>query len=219
MSLVPTRRLRTPRRGRLSPATRPGSPGAPPRAPSRSAGAEHQLDDLLLDAGRDVDDADGLAVAQHGGAIAKRRDLDEAVGNEDDGAAGFALAADDVEHALGKVGRQRGGHLVEQQHVGLDGQRARQVEHAQHGERNVAGGVADIEVGNAELAHPFAERLERRARQAKVRGDVEIGDQRRLLIDRNQPGAARLGGRTHVAGFAADEDAPGIRRGSRRSGS
>ena len=48
-------------------------------------------------------------------------------------------------------------------------------------------------------------------REAEVRGDVEIGDQRRLLIDRNQPGAARLGRRMHVVRFAADEDAPGVR--------
>ena len=174
------------------------------------AGAEHQLDDLLLGAGRDVDDADGLAVAQHGGAVAQRRDLDEAVRDEDDGAAGLALAAHDVEHALGKVGRQRGGHLVEQQHVGLD-RPARAP-------------------GRARAARPAGCRArcrggrgrERRARapirgtarpacgQAKVGGDVEIGDQRRLLIDRNQPGAARIGRRAHVAGLAADQDAAGI---------
>ena len=41
--------------------------------------------------------------------------------------------------------------------------------------------------------------------------DVEIGDQRRLLVDRNQPGAARLGGRVHVARLAADQDAAGGR--------
>ncbi len=83
-------------------------------------GAEHQLDDALLDAGRDVDDADGLAVAQHGGAVAERRDLEEAVRDEDHRAAGLALPADDVEDALGEIGGQRRGHLVEQQHVGLD---------------------------------------------------------------------------------------------------
>ena len=182
-------------------------------------GAEHQLDDLLLGAGRHVDDADGLAVAQHGGAVAQRGDLDEAVRDEDDRAAGLALAADDVEHPLGEVRRQRRGHLVEQQHVGLDGQRAREVEDAQHGERDVARGVAEVEVGNAELADPVEERLDRRAGEAKVGGDVEIGDQRRLLVDRHQAGAARLGGRVDVARLAADQDAAGVRRGSRRSGS
>ena len=76
----------------------------------------------------------------------------------------LALAADDVEHPFGEVGGQRGGHLVEQQHVRLDRQRAREVEHAQHRERQVAGGLADIEIGDAELADPVEERLHRRAR-------------------------------------------------------
>ena len=125
---------------------------------------------------------------------------------------GLALAAHHVEHALGEVGRQRGGHLVEQQHVGLDRQRARQVEHAQHGERNVARGrragrdrerrARAPSRGTARPACAVRRRLD---------GDVEIGDQRRLLVDRDQAGAARVGGRAHVAGLAADQDAPGIR--------
>ncbi len=84
--------------------------------------------------------------------------------DEDDRAAGGGLAADDVEDALGEVGGQRRGHLVEEQHVGLDGERAGEIEDAQGGERQVAGEVAEVEVGEAELAHPVAERRHRRAR-------------------------------------------------------
>ena len=188
-------------------------------APSRSLAPSISSTMLLLDARRDVDDADGLAVAQHGGAVAQRRDLDEAVRDEDDGAAGLALAPHDVEHPLGEVGGQCRGHLVEQQHVGLDRQRARQVEHAQHGQRNVARGVAHIEIGNAELAHPVAERLDRRPRQAKV------GQRRRdrgsaTAPDRPKP--ARRGGRRRASARRAP--APRIRMrpasaGWRRSGS
>ena len=174
-------------------------------------GAEHQLDDLFLDAGHDVDDADGLAVAQHGGAVAQRRYLDEAVGNEDHRAAAAALAAHHLQDFFGKVCGQRGRHLVEQQHVGLDGQRARQIEHAQNGQRDVARGVADVEVGNAQFAHPGAERLDRRAGETKIGEHVEIGDQRRLLVDGKQAGAARIGRRAHVARLAADQDASGVR--------
>ena len=61
----------------------------------------------------DVDDADGLALAQHGGPVADGGDLDHAVGDEDDGAVAAPLAADDLEHALGEVRGQRRGHLVE----------------------------------------------------------------------------------------------------------
>ena len=64
--------------------------------------------------------------------------------------------------------------------------------------------------GTPSSRDPVAERRDRRAGEAKVDGDVEIGDQRRLLVDRDQAGAARVGGRAHVAGLAADEDAAGI---------
>src|SRR5439155_10199563 len=56
------------------------------------AGAEHHLDDPFLDAWFNVDDADGGAVAQHGGAVAEGGDLDETVRDEDDRSAAVALA-------------------------------------------------------------------------------------------------------------------------------
>ena len=68
-----------------------------------------------------------------------------------------------------------------------------------------------IEVGNAEVLDPLAERLDRRLGQPKVLQHVEIGDQRRLLVDRHQPGTPRIGGRGDLALFAADREAPGGR--------
>ena len=138
------------------------------RRASFERGAEHQLDDPLLDAGLDVQDADRLAVAQHRGAVADRGDLGEAVRDVDHRAARLGLPAHHLQHPLGEVGGQRRRHLVEQQHVGLHGQRPGEVEHAQDGERNVARRVAEREVGDAELAHPLAERLDRRLRQPQV---------------------------------------------------
>ena len=55
------------------------------------------------------------------------------------------------EDALGQVGRQGGGHLVEHEDVGLDGQRAGQVDDPQRGEGQVAGDVGQVEVGDAQL--------------------------------------------------------------------
>ena len=98
-----------------------------------------------------------------------------------------------------RFGRQRRRHLVEQQHVRLDRQRPREVEDAQDGERDVPRRLAQIEVGNAELPDPAQEGLDRRLGEPQIGGDVEVGDQRRLLVDRHQAGAARLGGRVHVA--------------------
>ena len=110
-----------------------------------------------------------------------------------------------LQHALGEVGGQRRGHLVEQQDVGFDRERPRQIEDALDGERNVARGGAEIEIGDAEFLDPLAERLDRRLGQPQVLQHVEIGDQRGFLVDRHQPGAPRIGGRGHLALLAADQ--------------
>ena len=94
--------------------------------------AEHELDDALLRARAHVHDADGLAVAQDRGAVAERADLQEAVRDEDDRATRLALAPTSSRTLLGEVGRERGGHLVEQQDVRLERPGARQVHDAQH---------------------------------------------------------------------------------------
>ena len=74
------------------------------------------------------------------------------------------LAADDVEDALGEVGGQGRGHLVEDEDVGLEREGAGEVEDALDGEREVAGRLAEVEVGDAELAHPVEERARRACR-------------------------------------------------------
>ena len=73
-SLVPTPRSRAARRGGAGGRRRVVRGGR--GAGALDAGAEHQLDDPLLGAGGDVDDADGLAVAEHGGAVAEGGDLE-----------------------------------------------------------------------------------------------------------------------------------------------
>ena len=102
--------------------------------------------------------------------------------------------ADHLEHPLGQVRGQGRGHLVEQQHVGLDRQRAGQVDDPERGQRQVAARWLDeVEVGDAELAEPVAERLDRRLGQPQVRPDVEVRDERRLLVDGDDPAAPGLG--------------------------
>ena len=59
------------------------------------------------------------------------------------------LAADDLEHPLGQVGRQGRGHLVEHEDVRLDGQRPGEVDDPQRGQRQVADEVGEVEVGDA----------------------------------------------------------------------
>ncbi len=81
--------------------------------------------------GLHVDHAHGLAVAKHRGTVAECADLEQPMGDEDDRATGLTLVAHDLEDSLGEVGGQCSGHLVEEQHVGLDGQCPGQVEDAQ----------------------------------------------------------------------------------------
>ena len=81
--------------------------------------AEHEVDDPLLSTRAHLlHDTHGLPVAKHRRPVAQRADLQEPVGDEDDGLAGLTSPAHDVEHTLCQVGGQRRGHLVKQQHVG-----------------------------------------------------------------------------------------------------
>ena len=155
--------------------------------------AEHERDDPSLGALVDVHDADRGALAQDGGTIADRRDLDQAVGDEDDAAVRPPLIADDVEHSLGQVGGQGGGHLVEHEDAGLDGERAGQVDDAQRRQWQVAGHLRQVQVADAQLGQPVAERLDRRLGQPEVRSDVQVRDDGRLLVDGHDAGAAGLG--------------------------
>ena len=77
-----------------------------------------------------------------------------------------ALAADDLEHALGEVRRQRRGHLVEHQHVGLDRQRAGEVDDPERGQRQAPRRARQVEAAEAELVDPVAERLDAASRSA-----------------------------------------------------
>ena len=102
---------------------------------------------------------------------------------------------DDLEHALGQVRRQGGRDLVEQQDVGLDGERAGQVDDPERRQRQAPRKARQIEVPQAQLIQPVAERVERRLGQAQVVPDVEIRDDRRLLVDGDEAVAPCLGGR------------------------
>ena len=67
---------------------------------------------------------------------------------------GAALAPDDLEDAFGQVGGQGRGHLVEHQDVGLDGQRAGEVDDPQRRERQSRASRGQVEVGDAQLVEP-----------------------------------------------------------------
>ena len=183
-----------------------------------TGGAEHELDDALLGARAHLlHDPHRLAVAEDGGAVAEGADLEQAVGDEDDRLAGLTPAAHDVEHPLGEVGGQRRGHLVEEQDVRVDGQRPGQVEDAQHGERQVAhhGVPVQVEGTPSSVTQPM-NGSRGASGEAQVGRHVEVGDERRLLVDGDHAGLAGVGRRVHLARLAADDDAAPNRGGRRR---
>ena len=169
--------------------------GRPPGDRRHLAGdlSEHEPDDPFLGPRRHVDDADGLTLAEHRRPVADGRDLDEAVRDEDDRPIAAPVAADDLQDALGEVRGQGRSHLVEHQHVGLDRQRAGEVDDPERGQRQSPRHARQVEVLDAELREPVAERLQRRGGEAQVGPDVEVRDERRLLVDGDQPAPACLG--------------------------
>ena len=77
---------------------------------------------------------------------------------------------------------------------GLDGERTGQVDDAQRGQGQVARHVGQVEVADAQLGQPVAERLDRRLGQAQVRSDVQVRDDGRLLVDGDDAAPPGLGG-------------------------
>ena len=210
-SLVPTRRLRT-REARRTGARGGGRRcrgGA--RARLLDAGAEHQLDDPLLGAGGDVDDADGLAVAEHRGAVAERRDLEQAVRDEDDRAAGGGSGGG-RRRAPARRGRPAAPPSSRRGAARPARWRARARDRGRAGWRAAGRG----RVSRRSRSGTPSSRTQRRNGSTGVRGepqiggDVEVGDQRRLLVDRHQAGAAGVGRRADVARLATDQDAAGV---------
>ena len=131
--------------------------------------------------------------------------------DEDHGPVAAALAADDLEDLLGEVGGQCRGHLVEHQHVGLDRERAREVDDALRGERHLADLASEVQPLDAQLVQPVPELVERCLGEPQVRADVEVGDQGRFLVDRDDAAAAGVGRRVGHARLAADADRPRVR--------
>ncbi len=154
LSLVPTRRLRTARRGRagarrcLLAAVRAATWVLTMRAPSISSTIFSSTPGTMSTTPTVSPSRSTVARSQSAEISTKRCEMKITE------RPASALAAHHLEHLFGEVGRQGRRHLVEQQHVGLDGQRAGQIEHAQDGQRDVARGVAEVEIGNAEFAHP-----------------------------------------------------------------
>jgi hypothetical protein len=156
----------------------------------RRALAEHGGDDpLLLGFGGGVG-VDVAAVAEHGDAVADLLDLQQPVGDEQHRPAVLPGLPDGLEHAVGVVGRQRGGDLVQQQQRRVVGQHARQVEHAQQRQGQRPGRLGELDAVEAELADLAAEGARVGAGEPQVLGHGQVRGERRVLEHRRQAGGA-----------------------------
>ena len=111
-----------------------------------------------------------------------------------------------LEDALGEVRGQGRGHLVEQQDVGLDRERAGQIDDPQRGERQSAREFREVEVREPEVAQRLAEGLDGRLGEAQVGPDIQVRDEGRFLVDGHDAATAGIGGRMGRALLAADGD-------------
>ena len=103
-------------------------------------------------------------------------------------------AAHHVEDALGEVGRQRRRDLVEDQQLRVARERPREVEHPQQRQRQVERLLGEVDV-EVEVVQVPPDRVDRRAGEAEVLLDRQVGDERRILEDGREPDPRRLRGR------------------------
>jgi hypothetical protein len=156
--------------------------------------AHHQLDDLAEGELLDGPGADGAAVTHHRHLLADPEQLVQPVGDVDDGDTGLRQPADDAEQHLDlRVGEDRRG-LVEDEHLGVAGQRLGDGDLLLLGDRQVADRPRRIRLGQAEqrqqLEHPLVlggpvhpAAAHQLASDEDVLGDGELGEQLRLLVD------------------------------------
>ena len=114
-----------------------------------------------------------------------------------DRAPGRALPPHDLEHALGQVGRQRGGHLVQDAGRPARGQGPGEVDDAQRGQGQVASVLRQVEVRDAQLAPSSRGRRRRACRVSRrLSATVEVRDDRRVLVHRDDARPPCLGRRS-----------------------
>ncbi len=107
--------------------------------------AEHRRDDLRLTSLAGHERRHIATITQHRAHVAVSAHLGQAVGDEQDRAVALLPPLHHGEDALGQVGRQCGGDLVEHEQFGIERQRPCQVEHAQERQRQVAHLLVEIE--------------------------------------------------------------------------
>ena len=158
-------------------------------------GPEHELDDLLLAPLRRHERADVGAVAEHGRSVAVCDHLPQAVGDEESRPASLLLSLHHREDALRKIGRQGGRDLVQDQELRVARKRPREVEHPEHGQRQVERLLGEVDV-EIEVVQVTPDRVDRRAGEPEVLLDGQVG---------TSAGSWKTGARPKCTAWAGEE--------------
>ena len=183
----------------------------------RHFAADHHLDDLVDAARALLEGLDLAAVAEDRGHIGQFLDLVHAVRHVENANAFLAQLADDEIDAFDVLCGQRRRGLVEDEQLGLLGQRLGDFHHLAARQRQV---LDQFERMHVLAAHPLQQlhgartlRLlvdeaaaRRRAGHGKIVGNRHVGEQREFLEDADHPGPHGIGRRAEPEGRTIDQD-------------
>ena len=178
--------------------------------------ADHHRGELGV-AGLGVGLADDLAEADDRDAVGDRADLAELVGDEDDGLPGLLELAHDVHQLVGLLGREHRGRLVEDEELGVAGERLDDLHALLHADREVlddglglhveaeaVGDLGDAVAGGVEVER--AGEAGGLVAEHDVLGDGEDGDEHEVLVDHADAGGHRVTGPGEVLHLAVELD-------------
>ncbi len=166
---------------------------------------------------------DVSSVAEHGDAIANRRDFLEPMRDVDDGHAGGLERPDAIEEPLDLPVGQRRRRFVHDQDARVLRERLRDLHHLLLRDAELVDERARVEVQAKHVEQapglgvhpPVIDRAGQPAAglapEIDVLRDVEIRDERELLEDDGDAQVAGVGGRSQVHGRAVDEDLARVR--------
>ena len=93
-----------------------------------------------------------------------------------------------------QVCRESGGDLVEHEHDRIGRQRAGQIDEAQNRIGNVPHQLAEFEIRYSEVVEMVPHVCEGDIGQSHVLADRQVGNERRILVDRDDARSTRFGG-------------------------
>ena len=183
------------------------------RVGPRDRPAEHRRDERVLRLVRGRPGSDDLAVAQDRHGVGELEHLAEEMRDEDDRPAAGRQAPDDLVEALDLRRRQRGGRLVEDDQLGVAGQRPQDLDLLLDGERQrpdrrvrrhlEAGAGDDAPVAIEQLPPPDEAEPSWLGAEEHVLRDRPLRDHGDLLGDHRDPALERLARRAEAHRLAA----------------